>query len=413
MVYGFDFTLGTSSLFALSARSIRRLFLPSIMNNSIFNTTDDPWENGWASSDVPAASDNLYANSGYLTSSQLLGSNSGINTPLEDDGQTPSGQSIPESYKFIHSKISGKINTVNDLQVHIFDRLTRETFLSNFQVTRIIDVLYDNNILPPSIESNFWQILGLIALEIDAPGSGDYITLKFRFNTSLPELPQTVVNLLVSDEESEAEKEPDFVDPLTAQLASSNLSENGGIEWDNASNNTASAIKSNKELLVDPVLADHLSIQQQNEGDSYQKSIPIDDSQINKYINEIRDKFKPLMETNELVRIKEVPEKEGLLFKHINYIILHDLPLGMHGPSGTKKVTRRYSDFVWLLDYLLKKYPFRIIPGLPPKKFNGMFISDFLHSVVILINKSSRIVPRLPVSTTSSSGFASLLKPIS
>lgn len=350
------------------------------MNNSIFNTADDPWENGWASGDAPAQNSNsLYANSGYLTSSQLLGSNSGLESPLEDEGMVPSGQSIPESYKFIYSKLSGKITTVNDLQLYVFDRLTQETILTNYQVTRIIDVLYDNNILPPSIETNFWQILGLIALEIDVPGSGDYVTLKFKFNTKLPDLPQSVVNLLTSDPTQEEEKEQDFSDPLSAQLASSTLSEGAGNEWDNgasvASNNTAAAVKSNKELLVDPILADHLSIQQQNEGDSYQKSIPIDDSQINKYINDIRDKFKPLIDTSEVIRIKEVPEKEGLLFKHINYIIFHDLQLGLHGPSGTKKVTRRYSDFVWLLDYLLKKYPFRIIPGLPPKKFNGMYTS--------------------------------------
>lgn len=26
-----------------------------------------------------------------------------------------------------------------------------------------------------------------------------------------------------------------------------------------------------------------------------------------------------------------------------------------------------------LLEYLLKKYPFRVIPGLPPKKFSGTY----------------------------------------
>ncbi|KAK8843408.1 hypothetical protein IAR55_007065 [Kwoniella newhampshirensis] len=31
-------------------------------------------------------------------------------------------------------------------------------------------------------------------------------------------------------------------------------------------------------------------------------------------------------------------------------------------------VSRRYSDFVWLLDTLLKRYPFRLLPALPPKR---------------------------------------------
>lgn len=35
-------------------------------------------------------------------------------------------------------------------------------------------------------------------------------------------------------------------------------------------------------------------------------------------------------------------------------------------------VIRRYSDFAWLLECLLKQYPFRQIPLLPPKRLAGM-----------------------------------------
>lgn len=35
-------------------------------------------------------------------------------------------------------------------------------------------------------------------------------------------------------------------------------------------------------------------------------------------------------------------------------------------------MVRRYSDFAWLFDCLLKKYPFRQVPLLPPKKIAGM-----------------------------------------
>lgn len=31
-------------------------------------------------------------------------------------------------------------------------------------------------------------------------------------------------------------------------------------------------------------------------------------------------------------------------------------------------VIRRYSDFIWLLDVLTKRFPFRLLPALPPKK---------------------------------------------
>lgn len=39
---------------------------------------------------------------------------------------------------------------------------------------------------------------------------------------------------------------------------------------------------------------------------------------------------------------------------------------------------RRYSDFVWLLDCLQKRYPFRLLPSLPPKsiQYQGHFIGQ-------------------------------------
>lgn len=42
------------------------------------------------------------------------------------------------------------------------------------------------------------------------------------------------------------------------------------------------------------------------------------------------------------------------------------------------KVMRRYSDFLWLHDVLVRKYPFRMLPRLPPKKF-GAGGSEFLE----------------------------------
>ncbi|CAJ0748088.1 12150_t:CDS:10 [Entrophospora sp. SA101] len=41
------------------------------------------------------------------------------------------------------------------------------------------------------------------------------------------------------------------------------------------------------------------------------------------------------------------------------------------------KVIRRYSDFWWLMECLVKRYPFRILPALPPKKIgvNGFYFT--------------------------------------
>ncbi|TPX54406.1 hypothetical protein PhCBS80983_g05941 [Powellomyces hirtus] len=62
----------------------------------------------------------------------------------------------------------------------------------------------------------------------------------------------------------------------------------------------------------------------------------------------------------EHVKVSVSPEKGGLLFKHINYIL--------HSQTRKTSVLRRYSDFLWLLDVLVRRYPFRTIPSLPPKK---------------------------------------------
>lgn len=99
-------------------------------------------------------------------------------------------------------------------------------------------------------------------------------------------------------------------------------------------------------------------------------------------------RFSPLSYHNSddktIVNVKEIPEKEGLVFKHINYLVSHNLRFSQEyyreanenskvkqqAPrNGETKVIRRYSDFDWLVEVLWKKYPYRLIPELPPKKF--------------------------------------------
>ncbi|KAJ2905924.1 Sorting nexin mvp1 [Zalerion maritima] len=66
-----------------------------------------------------------------------------------------------------------------------------------------------------------------------------------------------------------------------------------------------------------------------------------------------------------------MPEKEGIfLFQHHNYEVT--------SARRGSKVIRRYSDFVWLLDCLHKRYPFRALPLLPPKRVavNGNHLSN-------------------------------------
>ncbi|KAK4504655.1 hypothetical protein PRZ48_002616 [Zasmidium cellare] len=72
----------------------------------------------------------------------------------------------------------------------------------------------------------------------------------------------------------------------------------------------------------------------------------------------------------ELVTVNLLEEKEGMfMFQHRNYEVA--------SIRRNSKVIRRYSDFVWLLDCLHKRYPFRQLPLLPPKRvaINGNHIA--------------------------------------
>lgn len=79
----------------------------------------------------------------------------------------------------------------------------------------------------------------------------------------------------------------------------------------------------------------------------------------------------------ELITVTLLPDKEGMfMFQHRNYEV----------KSGRRASTviRRYSDFVWLIDCLHKRYPFRQIPLLPPKRVAGMIV--VLGSKFVLIH---------------------------
>ncbi|RLV92763.1 Sorting nexin MVP1 [Spathaspora sp. JA1] len=331
------------------------------MNSNLYSNEDDPWKSssGWndplqTGSPSPAPLGAIPPSSStYLTSSQLLSKTS-----------TPAIVSnIPDSYQEIHSHLIDKISNVNDLDSHIFSKLIKLNYLTNYQKSRILDVAYDNQLLPVNIANNFYQILGLIGLEIDVPGSADYVSLQFRLN-NLPELPRKFINLIIEEDQDDEEGHGgNFTDPLHYVGNSTGGGSSVGGDWGRRRSQVA---EEDEEEVDDPLLADHTSthsIIEQEDNALETRGDSIDSSIIDKYVEDIRAQFKPLIGSNDLVGIKEVPEKEGIIFKHINYIITFET-------NGTsKKVVRRYSDFVWLLEFLLEKYPFRVIPGLPPKKF--------------------------------------------
>lgn len=69
----------------------------------------------------------------------------------------------------------------------------------------------------------------------------------------------------------------------------------------------------------------------------------------------------------EIITVTLLPDKEGMfLFQHRNYEV--------KSARRASTVIRRYSDFVWLLDCLHKRYPFRQLPLLPPKRVAGKIV---------------------------------------
>ena len=68
-------------------------------------------------------------------------------------------------------------------------------------------------------------------------------------------------------------------------------------------------------------------------------------------------------DSNDHVDIELANEKGGFIVKHVLFTLKSTV-----FPGNT--VLRRYSDFHWLNDLLLKRYPTRLIPSLPPKKVN-------------------------------------------
>ncbi|KAG8974604.1 Sorting nexin mvp1 [Tulasnella sp. 425] len=65
----------------------------------------------------------------------------------------------------------------------------------------------------------------------------------------------------------------------------------------------------------------------------------------------------------EKVAITIFPEKQGFILNRYTVYVVQ--------PERGPAVHRRYSEFVFLWDCLVRRYPFRILPALPPKRIGG------------------------------------------
>ena len=65
------------------------------------------------------------------------------------------------------------------------------------------------------------------------------------------------------------------------------------------------------------------------------------------------------------IKLELVPEKKGLILKHVEYEVTSS--------RFKSTVLRRYNDFVALHEMVVMRFPYRLVPRLPPKKIGGEF----------------------------------------
>lgn len=79
-------------------------------------------------------------------------------------------------------------------------------------------------------------------------------------------------------------------------------------------------------------------------------------------------------------------ELEGFIIKHNVYIVTSSL--------HKSEVTRRYSDWLWLSECLVKRYPFRCLPVLPPKRIAMPIAGRHLSADDLFIERRRRGLER-------------------
>ncbi|XP_064631538.1 sorting nexin-8-like isoform X2 [Lineus longissimus] len=90
------------------------------------------------------------------------------------------------------------------------------------------------------------------------------------------------------------------------------------------------------------------------------------------------------------IKVELVPEKKGLILKHVEYEVT----------SQRYKVTvlRRYNDFLALHELLLQRFPYRMVPRLPPKKMMGVS-REFIEHRRKALRRYINLIARHPVMT--------------
>uniref|UniRef100_A0A8C5R384 PX domain-containing protein n=1 Tax=Leptobrachium leishanense TaxID=445787 RepID=A0A8C5R384_9ANUR len=90
---------------------------------------------------------------------------------------------------------------------------------------------------------------------------------------------------------------------------------------------------------------------------------------------------------HDTVQVELIPEKKGLFLKHVEYEV--------SSSRFKSSVYRRYNDFVVFQEMLLQKYPYRMVPALPPKRMLGAD-REFIESRRRALKRFVNLVARHP-----------------
>ncbi|XP_014207946.1 sorting nexin-8-like [Copidosoma floridanum] len=87
------------------------------------------------------------------------------------------------------------------------------------------------------------------------------------------------------------------------------------------------------------------------------------------------------------IEVNLVPEKKGIFLKHVEYQVT--------SKRFNSMVYRRYNDFVSLHELLLARFPYRLIPRLPPKKIVGEFNRLSTRALEQAVREETMVCERL------------------
>ncbi|KAM5229361.1 sorting nexin-8 [Ctenodactylus gundi] len=96
----------------------------------------------------------------------------------------------------------------------------------------------------------------------------------------------------------------------------------------------------------------------------------------------------PELLARDTVQVELIPERRGLFLKHVEYEV--------SSQRFRSSVCRRYNDFVVFHEVLLHRFPYRMVPALPPKRMLGVdreFIEARRRALKRFINLVARHPP--------------------